>query len=198
MENKNIKGFTIVELIVSVAIIAVISAVTFWNGIGFNDKVALNSVAQDVSLAIRSAQNYSSSVRESSTGSSNFNLGYGIVFDNANPSQAIIYVDTNGNNQYDGTSACTNECIQKILLRNGITIQTASGGISAKNSAGTTANGTAINFTFIRPSLSATITLLNSGSVVSGSWVSGNIVLKARGSATRTVSINVSGQISVQ
>ncbi len=195
IENWKLKsntGFTIVELIVCVGIISVISGAVFWNGRSFNDKTALASVAQDVALAMRQAQNYGASVRETSTGSSVFTAGYGIVFDSASPSQVIIFVDSTVNNQYDGTSACTGECVEKIVLRNGVTIK-SSNGIGATTYAGATSYATPIYFTFIRPSLNATIKM--SGVTT---WASGSVVLQSPQGNTKTITMNAAGQVSVQ
>ncbi len=197
-------GFKIVELIVSVAIMVVISAVIFWNGNKFNDKIEINSAAEEVSLAIREAQNYGISVRESSAGTGQFNFGYGVTFDtaNVNPTFILIFADRNGNKIYDDDNGIPcdgssgDECVEKIPLRNGVSINS----MCAIGSLGVLRCGVwkSIQIIFIRPNLDATINTVNSSSLVLGPWPGGRIVLQSRQGALRTVSVNFTGQISVQ
>lgn len=192
------RGFTVVELIVSIGIIAIISGLALFNGGAFNDNIALSSAAQDVSIAFRQAQNYGSSVRESSSGSNTFTLGYGVAVSGVYPSYGVLFVDSTVNNKYDNLGGCSGECVEKLNFRNGITINN-SNGVCATNYSNATTCGTSLHVVFLRPSLNATITLLDgSGNVIAGSWASGYVVLKSPRGTTKTVTINNAGQITVQ
>jgi prepilin-type N-terminal cleavage/methylation domain-containing protein len=196
-----ITGFTLVELIVVVGIITVISAVVFQNGNKFNDSIALQAVAQDVSLAARQAQEYGVSVKDA-TGTGSFTSGYGVAFSIANPTYVIVYADANANDIYDsnGDTACdgTNECTDKLLLRNGVVISSICG-INTTNNVICSRTYQTIQATFLRPSLNADIVITNgSGQIQPGSWQAAQIILKSPGGSTKTVLISSTGVISVQ
>lgn len=193
---KYVAGFTIVELIVSIAIMAIVSGVIFWNGRKFNDRIEVNSAAEEVSLTIRQAQNYGSSVRESASGSGTFTYGYGITFNTTytNPTYLIVFVDQNGDKKYN--SSPTDESVDKIYLRNGVSIQNI---CLWNGSTCVSANLQSIQATFIRPNLDATIKGYNSsGNEVGGPWTEGRVTLQSRQGATKVVIINNTGQVSVQ
>ncbi|MCX6800204.1 MAG: prepilin-type N-terminal cleavage/methylation domain-containing protein [Candidatus Falkowbacteria bacterium] len=98
--KKNQKGFTLVELLVSTAIIALMSALFFANyrhgGVGVDLSGTVHKLASD----IRVAQNYS-------LGTKKFNGvtpsgGWGVHFDLANNNkQYIVFADTNGDYKYE-------------------------------------------------------------------------------------------------
>ncbi len=198
---KTNRAFTLIELLVVIAIISLVSAVLFSNGRTFSDKLDVSTSAQDISLAIRDVQSYGSSVSEVSSGTGQFGYGYGIVFDKTHPKYAILFVDTNGDKQYTSTGGCGvsgDECIKQLILRNGVNIQSLCG---VKSSGAPVCDATvqSVAMTFLRPSLDATITLLNpSGIVLSGPWVSGSVVLTSVQGNTKTVSVGSTGQVSVQ
>ena len=189
----NKKGFTLVELIVVVSIMTIISAVIFWNGRAFNDKITVTSAAEDASLAIREAQNYGVSVK--GTASGQFNLAYGVSFDTSNISPAPfipIFADANGNGRYDSS-----EEVDRAYLRNGVTITKLC--VVNSTSASTCSGIQSIQAIFVRPNLNATINAFNSSGVsIGGPWVSGQITLQSPQGNTKVVSISFTGQVSVQ
>ena len=65
-QNKQ-NGFTLVELLVTVGIFAVISGITLANYPKFNTQTALTGLAQQIAISIREAQVYGVAVRNSST-----------------------------------------------------------------------------------------------------------------------------------
>jgi prepilin-type N-terminal cleavage/methylation domain-containing protein len=198
------RAFTIVELLVSIAIIAVISAISFWNSRAFSDSVAVTSVAEDVSLAIRDAQNYGSSVRESSVGSNTFNLGYGIDFDVNHPTFIVVFVDKNSNHVYDDDNGipCDNspgdECVEKIFLRDQVTMTSACI-VNSSNSVICPAGWNSVQVSFLRPILDATINAVNGTSVVAGGPYAGSVMtFSSPLGKIKTIHINATGQVSVQ
>ena len=205
-------GFTIIELIISVAIISIISAVVFWNGRGFNDKIGVSAAAQEASFAIRQAQNYGVSVRESSSGTGIFNYAYGVVFSLLNPKYVMIFVDKNSNDIYDDDNgvpcdgSASDECVEKVFLRNNVVINDQTkcpNALTVVNSSGSVFCNTtwnSIQAIFIRPSLDARINVVNDlGIIVSGGpWIFGRITLISRQGITKTVSISKTGQVSIQ
>ena len=59
-----IRGFTLIELMVTLAIFTIMTSVIMANYPGFNNKIALEVLAQDIALSIRQAQVYGISVRQ--------------------------------------------------------------------------------------------------------------------------------------
>ena len=191
--KNNKDGFTLVELLVTVSIMSLISASLFWNGRQFNDKLALSTTSQDVSLLIRGVQSYSSSVRESSSGTGQFSYGYGIDFDMSDLKSVTLFTDKNSNKVYD----LGDTLVEKNILRNGVTIKSVCV-TDATNTQSCSASFKSLQITFIRPSLSATISTVDTSGFIRTSWASGQIVLTSQQGVTKTISVNSFGQISVQ
>jgi prepilin-type N-terminal cleavage/methylation domain-containing protein len=197
--NINTRAFTLVELIVVVGIITVISAIVFQNGNKFNDTIALQSVAQDVSLALREAQVNGTSVRDT-TNTGNFTAGSGIVFDVSNPGYIMVFNDANGNGVYDGGTACdgTDECVDKIVLRSGVKILSVCGYNGTPTPVCSRTFRT-LQALFIRPSLSDTITITTTsgGFGAGGPWIGGQLILVTPGGAQKMINIFTTGGVVI-
>ncbi len=79
-------GFTLVELMVVVAIFGVLTTVVLYKNSDFNNSFLLTDVAYDVALTIRQAQVYGLNVKNSGKidigrGLDGFNNGYGVYFE---------------------------------------------------------------------------------------------------------------------
>jgi prepilin-type N-terminal cleavage/methylation domain-containing protein len=78
-------GFTLIELVVIIAIFAIMSSVLLFNFRGFNKNVERNNLAQDMALLIRKTQSYgiSSSTLDANTLTETNTLPsrYGLLFD---------------------------------------------------------------------------------------------------------------------
>src|SRR3989344_6847475 len=78
---KALRAFTLVELVVVLAIFTLISSVVLANHSRFNGSVLLGSLAYDIALSIREAQVYGLSVKQHTVaGVGQFQIGYGIHF----------------------------------------------------------------------------------------------------------------------
>lgn len=95
------KGFTIIELIVSITIIAMVTGIFLANYHDTNKKTALALAAQKLVTDIRLAQNYSLSTRELSAGVS-VPGGWGIRASSASPNNTfyVIFADLNSDKTY--------------------------------------------------------------------------------------------------
>lgn len=88
-KGKN-TGFTLFELVIVLAIISALTAISVANYRDFEKKVVLDNLALDVSLSIRLAQVYGLNVRGQS---GNFNESYGIHFESTENMQYILFRD---------------------------------------------------------------------------------------------------------
>ncbi len=90
-------GFTIVELVVVAAIIAVLSIVVILGQSSFSRTILLSTTAADIALTLRNAQIYGIGSRTIGVVS---NAGYGLDFDSAAPGSFVFFADT------DPAAAC--------------------------------------------------------------------------------------------
>ncbi|MEQ1666552.1 MAG: type II secretion system protein [Bdellovibrionales bacterium] len=101
--NKNrhsivAKGFTLVELLVTLSVFTVVSAVTLANYPKFNNQTAITALAQQIAISIREAQVYGVAVKNSSTTAS-------VVAQNVYPAYGIYFATTTASTTYgSGTS----------------------------------------------------------------------------------------------
>ena len=112
---KRHTGFTLVELMVSVGIFALMTALLVAKYGTFNQGILLTNLAYDVALTLRTAQSYGLNVKSVPSAAQNYSIDfdspYGVHFDKSTPTAIIFFSDKNinqdgtfGNNTYDGTS----------------------------------------------------------------------------------------------
>ncbi len=118
---KHKKGFTLLELLVSISIFAFMTTLLVAKYGTFNQGILLKNLAYDVALTIRNAQSYGLNVRSAPTAdarySGEFNLPYGVYFnmssaiDRNHPAlnvpynkEIIFFVDRDGNDFYSGVT----------------------------------------------------------------------------------------------
>jgi prepilin-type N-terminal cleavage/methylation domain-containing protein len=87
------RGFTLIELIVVIAIFSVITAISLFNQGKLNSTILVTNLAYEIALSVREAQTYGVGVRADGTGG-NFEGGYGISFDMSRPNDIILFTDT--------------------------------------------------------------------------------------------------------
>ncbi len=187
--KRTIRAFTLIELMVVVAIFLVITGVILANNSRFNSSVLLGSLAYDIALSIREAQVYGLSVQ---TFNANFQVGYGVDFSAATPNSYILFADTNADNRYE---AGTDSIIQTYAVGAGHLI---------KRFCGTYSNGTTqcsddavspidhLDVVFFRPNPDANMSSSNPGF-----YSSGEVVVASPSGETRTITIQSTGQVSV-
>lgn len=74
------RGFTLMELLVSTAIIVFIVTVSLFDYRAYGENAAVDKLANEVVLALREAQVYATSVKEFQPGTDNFYGLYGVHF----------------------------------------------------------------------------------------------------------------------
>ena len=115
---KSGAGFTLIELIVVVGILAVISGITLTSYSKFGGQILLRNLAYDVALSVRQAQVYGISAR--SFFGSQFTSGHGVYFNLLEGNnQFFLYADVDGNNFF--TNIAT-EWIETYAIGRGYTI----------------------------------------------------------------------------
>ncbi len=82
-------GFSLIELLVTISILALVSGFVFFNHSQFNSQVIVENLAYEISLAIRQAQSYGVQVKQTA---GDFNEGYGVYFD-INSDEFFIFAD---------------------------------------------------------------------------------------------------------
>ncbi len=92
------RGFSLIELLVSIAIIALISTVVLMQYGSFNSVILLKSLAYEIALTVREAQTFGVSVRSDG---GTFQSAYGVHFDKSLIKSYTLFIDRNANNRYD-------------------------------------------------------------------------------------------------
>ena len=180
------KGFTLIEMLMTLSIFAVITSTVLISHSKFSGNLLLGSLAYDVALSIRQAQVYGLSVREASVGSGIFDVGYGVHFDNNSDSSYILFADLNDNSEYDGQS----EIVEVFNINNHYRISDLCG--LTPNGSTCVAGVSTIDIVFKRPDPDA---IISSNTGVNHRKA--EIILQSSSGEERKVSIWTTGQISV-
>ena len=84
------RGFTLVELLVTISIFVILTGIVLFNNSKFNSTILLTNLAYDTALTVRQAQNYGINIKE-------FSLGqfkpYGVHFNMSSPTSFILFAD---------------------------------------------------------------------------------------------------------
>lgn len=181
--NKKFQmGFTLIELMVSVSISALMSGIFLANYHSTNKLSELNMAAQKLASDIRLAQNYSLGSAE--YGENIPAGGWGVHFDRASsPNSYIIFADDNGDKQYNSGESDSDKGGQVVSLPVGVSIK--------EINAGSPPPIDAIDITFLPPDLTTNIRDSSNGYYNSVSIV----LLGESGNLTKTVEVNFFGLI---
>lgn len=187
------RGFTLVELIVTSAIITIILSVVMFNYGSFNDKLALSSAVQEMAITMRQAQAYGINVKEAGVNSNQFNYAYGIYFNSNTGSNTsyLIFIDSNNNYKYDSG---IDQLVETLNLRNGVKITSVCDASSCPPS-----GYSVLHVSFLRPNPDARIFFTNnSGTTISGQMNTGKVQLSSPKGVNSYVIIENTGQIMTQ
>jgi prepilin-type N-terminal cleavage/methylation domain-containing protein len=210
-------GFTLVEMLIVVAIFAIVATILLFQYSNFNTTIAVRDLAQEIGLSIRKAQTYATSVRSVDGGGgilSDTFPAYGITFSTATTAQKpydptatsfTLFVDasptsdTRTNNQFDnndgtcGTPSVNDECIEQFGITAGDTIQSLA---VTKNGVQTTVP--TVDVVFHRPNPDAVICVPDGSPDCASSIYDGLVitVVSPKG-VTRTIMVWNTGAIDV-
>lgn len=195
MKSAITRGFTLVEMVVVVGIIALISGLMLANNNRYGGVVILQNLAYDISLSIRQAQVYGIAVQRFN---STFNSSYGMHFQlgsGDSGSTYVLFADALSpeNGLYDcpqpGTSNC--ELVQSSSIALGYSIaqlcMTPAAGVE-------NCSLTSLDIVFKRPEPDAYIRSRDTVSV----GESARIIVRSPRGDTKSVSVQTNGQISVE
>ncbi|TSC69168.1 MAG: hypothetical protein G01um101456_312 [Parcubacteria group bacterium Gr01-1014_56] len=198
-------GFTLVELLVVLAIITMLSAVFIFQQRRFDSSTLLRSLAYSVALSIRQAQTYGTSVRQFGTSAGSFNYSYGVYFSTGDASHYYLFADKP---PYDKQRAVDgSEDVQRFTIGKGYTLVQFCASPSAGGSPQCTdSSGSALTWLvvyFKRPNPDACFATNNDASACSttaSTYKDAYIRIQGpTGGAndTRRISVTNTGQISV-
>lgn len=200
-KNKNLaqnKAFTLVELMVTIAIFAFITAFLAIKYGNSNQGIIVTNLAYDVALTIRQAQSYGLNVKEASTacltysgGSGTFQCAYGLFISSATTptglnKQFIFFADRNADQQYNPGEEISVYQMKRNIYLNRICTDL-----------GCTQTTPNVNVMFLRPNPDAL--LYRSGTPAT--LISGGLVkmeLRSPDGSTKNIVVRKTGQISIE
>lgn len=190
------KGFTVLELVVSIAIFAIMSALLLARYGNFNQGILLDNLAYDIALTIRNAQSYGLNVRSSSRTANLFDKPYGVHFDINNPTNFIFFVDTAGYGVYNPNIDLDNDGNpDQILSKTTITRGSKISQICVNGCTGGTPV-TSVDITFKRPDPNAIIKMNGRTDIYNSD--TDITVMSADGSTIKRVKVRSTGQVTVE
>jgi prepilin-type N-terminal cleavage/methylation domain-containing protein len=213
--GKVVSGFTLVEMLVVLGIMAVITGIALFGQIGFNRSILLTDTAYTVALSLREMQSLGLSSRKFAAVQ---NAGYGAYIDAANPSSYVLFADTVDADAGAIPATCTvgvagtpeakpGDCIYTLGSDGIVQTYTFSRGFAVTNFCGksgasrycstdTTTPLTELNIVFLRSNTESIVVAKRNGA-----WMpltSAEIYISSADAlASRAICISRVGQISV-
>lgn len=182
-------GFTLTEMMVVMGISTVLMTTLVIQQSQWTDQLNLNTEAYRLTSDIRKAQFYSLSVKEDVVGSGDFDVGYGVYFDQTNMNQYVFFADRNKDQQYNPGEGIVE------LLNKGVTIKKVCG----VNNLCFPGNGSLaqVHVSFFRPDTNAILNLLNFGGGPSAAQPPVIITLQSPKNKEVSIRIEANGQVSI-
>lgn len=119
------KGFTLVELLVTISIFVILTGIVIFNQGKFNSTILLTNLAYDTALTIRQAQTYGINIKGFDTGSGGIKaVPYGVHFETGDNNKSfILFADIADKNKFNGAtlSACITDegCVNRYNIQRG-------------------------------------------------------------------------------
>jgi prepilin-type N-terminal cleavage/methylation domain-containing protein len=121
--QKELKsGFTLLEIIITMSIVLLISSLTAFGYVKFNDRLENTSLAFEVALLLREAQISGVSVRENPDAGT-FENAWGVYTkiggSGNSDSRVVLFVDSDSDEIYDGNfdNCPSQECVSSLDMR---------------------------------------------------------------------------------
>ncbi len=201
------RGFSLVEMVVVVAIVVIISTVTILSYVRTGERVALGNAANDLVGRVREAQANAMAVRRHANGQY---PSWGIYIDLATPKQTILYADLDGNSAYTPSLPCgsvTSECVKIQPLPNGVSVSALCGTFADTAKAaipgvppcsGGASRSDYFDIFFKRPFADVWITGEPGDGAPTDGYRTSSITLRTARGYQKVVSINYASEMTVQ
>lgn len=190
---KNTKGgFTVLELLISLAIFATMTALLLSKYGTFNQGVLLKNLAYDIALSIRNAQSYGLNVKSANRNTNDFLLPYGVHFSTNQPIEYIFFVDLDHDYIYDAEDNDSNtidEKLTKTSITRGSSIKSLCVILNNESNCTVVNN---LDIMFDRPNPNA---IIRGNESIAGY---AKITVQASDNTTREIEVRSTGQISVK
>jgi len=208
--NSCYKGFSLIEIVVVMAIFMTISSVVVVSQRRFGGNLLITNLAYDVALTMRQAQVYGISVRKVKgidDSIEQFNRSYGIHFD-SNKGYYILFADADDNKTYNTASnsntGCLGspttglpECVSFFKIEQGNFIKQFCG--EADCYVSPTSVIDRLEILFHRPEPEPTVWGYKNGSRVNtNSYGSASVMVSSPQGVTKSICISATGQMSIK
>ncbi len=218
-------GFTMIELLVTVAIFALMTSVLLANYPKFSSKILLENTAHSIGLSVRQAQTYGLNVRGVRVGITDIFPTYGIHFslnginelDPADRKHFLLFADTlpdpetptTNNKIYDAVADCSlfgGECAEQFSIQSAEQIYLLCGNLKSTGATienwegipGADCTLTSLDVAYTRPNPDASIKGTSAFSGPETVFTDGEIVVRSPRGEYKTVVVWSTGQISVE
>ncbi len=192
------RGFTLVELLVSIGIFTLITTVSVFSYADFNSNVLLTNLAYEVALSVRQAQFYGITVKQS-VSAENFDSGYGVHL-TKNAMSYTLFEDGKGsgslNHVYEEDADPDNdEALETYSVQKGNFISK----LCTKGSGSLDCTLTSLDLSFVRPNPETYVAFsTDAGQALLDLTKTTSIICVASPRGTlRKVTVESTGQISV-
>lgn len=185
-------GFTIIELVVVIAIVVIITGVVLLRQRDFDNTTLLKNTGYEFALSVKEAQSYGVSVRREV---GNVGGRYGIHINLDSPKSTILYTDNSvENNSYDvGEERQVNEFEKSFSIKS-ICVVPMGGEEECSNVSDSSIKG--LEILFVRPNPDAHLYVVRVGNVLESVSKARVTIGNARGKTIDVVITSI-GQVSV-
>lgn len=192
------KGFTLIELVVVLAIIVTVTGIALTSQSSFNKTLVLANTAYDIALTLHSAESFGIGSRAAG---STANAGYGLHFQNGSPGSFILFADTYPPTPYscarpdckpgDHLYSLDDTLVQAYTLGNGVVVSDFCAS-SDRPRCASTGDLQSLDIVFARPNPDAFIRANGSSF---NAYTGACLVVSSQKGGSRYVSVAGSGQI---
>ncbi len=182
------RGFSLVELLVSISIFTIVTGIVLANFPSFSSKIALENLGHEIALTIRQAQVFGVASREFGVGSQIF-PSHGVRFESAENATFSLYADVDKNKKYTDVS----ELLETFTIRGGNHISQICGFLTPSSNC---ISLQTLDVVFTRPDPEPSIIGKIEGGESSYSYAT--VTVESRRGATSIVTVWSNGQIAIQ
>ncbi len=198
MGGQKARGFTLIEVVVVIGVMAIISSLMLANFPRFNKQISVEREASKLALSLRKAQSYALAVREFSPVFNDDPFctnppvkfpGYGLFFKLSDPAHYFIYGDINCSKYYENT--LPEEAVEMINIEGNIKVFSIKGYDAAVCSGGCDLNE--LSILYVRPG--PTILIKSSGVDYNFTEI---YLRSSDGAVSKKVVVRSTGQVSIE